>query len=290
MNKTNFDQKLKNELKNKVVLVTGGAGSIGSGLVERLLQHPIKSVRVLDNNENALFKLKRLCNSHPKLRLFLGSIDDYDRVEIAGNGVDVIFHLAAAKNIEITEYNPIETINTNINGIINLIKMTIKNKPEKFINLSTDKAANPTTLYGSTKQIAEQLTSWATANHTKFASIRFGNVFETRGNVFELWEEEAKNNKSLSITSTKMERYYIEKDKAISWILKCFLLAKNGEIFVPKLKSFKMIDFANSISKKHKVIGSRYGEKIKETLITEQEKIIAKETKEMWIVKQHTRD
>jgi FlaA1/EpsC-like NDP-sugar epimerase len=290
MNQNTLEQKLKNELKNKVVLVTGGAGSVGSGLVERLLQYPLKSLRVLDNDENALFRLKRLYNDHPKLRLFLGSICDSDRVEIAVNGVDIVFHLAAAKNIEITEYNPIETVNTNINGIINLIKITIKNKPEKFINISTDKAANPTTLYGSTKQIAEQLASWATANHTKFASIRFGNIFKTRGNVFELWEEEAKNNKPLSITNTKMERYYIEKDKAISWILKCFLLAKDGEIFVPKLKSFKMIDLANSISKKHKMIGSRYGEKMKEVLITEQEKLIAKETEEMWVIKQHTRD
>jgi len=177
------EQKLKNELKNKVILVTGGAGSIGSALVSRLLKYPVKSVRVLDINEYELFNLKRL-NNNQKLRLFLGSIVDSDRLEIAGNGVDIIFHLAAAKNIEITEYNPIETINTNINGIINLIKMTFKNKPKKFINLSTDKAANPTTVYGSTKQIAEQLTSWATTNRTKFASIRFGNILDTRGNVF----------------------------------------------------------------------------------------------------------
>jgi len=283
-----LEKKLKNELKNKVILVTGGAGSIGSELVNRLLKYPVKSVRVLDINEYELFNLKRQ-NNNPKLRLFLGSVDDSDRVEIACNGVDIIFHLAAVKNIEISEYNPLETINTNITGIINLIKMTIKNKPKKFINLSTDKAANPTTLYGSTKQIAEKLTSWATTDQTKFASIRFGNVFETRGSVFELWRKEAKNNQPLSITDSNMERFFIEKDKAITCILKCMLLANDGEIFVPKLQSFKIIDLANSISKNHKIIGLRYGEKINELLITEQEKRIAKETNEMWIIKQHTR-
>ena len=284
-----LEKKLKTELKNKVILVTGGSGSIGSALVTRLLKYPVKSVRVLDINEYELFNLKRLINN-PKLRLFLGSVNDKDRVEIACNGVDIIFHLAAAKNIEITEYNPIETINTNINGIINLIQMTIKNKPKKFINLSTDKAANPTTLYGSTKQISEQLTSWATTKDTKFASVRFGNVLDTRGGVFELWQNQVKENKPLSITDVAMERFFIEKEKAITYILKCMMLANDGEIFVPKLKSFKMIDLANAISKKHKIIGMRYGEKINEELLTEQEKRIAKETKEMWIIKQHTRN
>ena len=285
----NLEKNLKTELKNKVILVTGGSGSIGSALVARLLKYPVKSVRVLDINEYELFNLKRLINN-PKLRLFLGSIGDKDRVEIACNDVDIIFHLAAAKNIEITEYNPIETINTNINGIINLIQMTIKNKPKKFINVSTDKAANPTTLYGSTKQISEQLTSWATTKDTKFASVRFGNVLDTRGGVFELWQNQVKENKPLSITDVAMERFFIEKEKAITYILKCMMLANDGEIFVPKLKSFKMIDLANAISKKHKIIGMRYGEKINEELLTEQEKRIAKETKEMWIIKQHTRN
>ena len=168
--------------------------------------------------------------------------------------------------------------------------MTIKNKPKKFINLSTDKAANPTTLYGSTKQISEQLTSWATTKDTKFASVRFGNVLDTRGGVFELWQNQVKENKPLSITDVAMERFFIEKEKAITYILKCMMLANDGEIFVPKLKSFKMIDLANVISKKHKIIGMRYGEKINEELLTEQEKRIAKETKEMWIIKQHTRN
>jgi len=107
---------------------------------------------------------------------------------------------------------------------------------------------------------------------------------------FEIWRKEAKNNKPLSITDKQMKRFFIEKEKAITCILKCMLMAKDGEIFVPKLKSFKITDLANSISKKHKIIGLRYGEKINELAITEQEKRIAKETKEMWIIKQHTRD
>ena len=134
------------------------------------------------------------------------------------------------------------------------------------------------------------MTSWATEEKTKFANIRVGNLQETRGNVFEIWNEQAKKNKPLTITNPKMERFFIKKNDAVNWILKCFLLADDGEIFVPKLKSFKILDLAKTISKKHKIIGLRYGEKISETLITEQEKRIAKETKDMWVIKQHTRD
>lgn len=209
---------------------------------------------------------------------------------MAGYQVDTILHLAAIKNIEISEFNPIETIDTNVIGMINLLKMSMRNKPKKFLNISTDKAAESTTLYGTTKQICERLTSWAGSHieYTKFASIRLGNVMETRGNVFEIWNEEKKNNKPLSITHSKMERYFFHVDEAVDNILKCLPLTNVGEIFVPKMKSFKIIDLASKISKKQKIIGLRQGEKLEEILITEEEKKKAQEKKDMWIIRQYS--
>ena len=276
------------ELKNKTVLITGGAGSLGYELTREILRYPVNSVRVLDINEHALFQMNRkLKNS--KLRLLLGSILDKERVEMAGSKADIIIHTAAVKNIEITEFNPIESVDVNVNGTINLIKMAIRNKPKKFLNISTDKAAEPSTLYGTTKQLSEKITSWA-GHHikeTKFASARFGNIIESKGNVFEIWNEEKKNNKPLSITHSKMERYFFHVDEAVENILKCLVLTNLGEIFVPKMKSYKIKDLASEISKKQKIIGLRQGEKLEEILITEEEKRNAQEKDNMWIIRQY---
>jgi UDP-N-acetylglucosamine 4,6-dehydratase/5-epimerase len=287
-----MDKKTKSaitkELKNKTLLITGGAGSVGFILVKKILEFPVKTVRVLDIDEHALFRLNRAVNDK-RLRLLLGSITDKERVEMAGNQVDIVLHLAAIKNIEISEFNPIETIDTNVQGMINLLKMSMRNNPKKFLNVSTDKAADSSTLYGTTKQICERLASWA-GNHmqqTKFATIRLGNVRETRGNVFEIWNEEKKNNQPLSITDTKMERYFVHVDEAVENILKCIPQANLGEIFVPKMKSFKIKDLASEISKKHKIIGIRQGEKLEEILITEEEKKKAQERKDMWVIRQY---
>ena len=251
---TELEKKIAKELRNKTVLITGGAGSVGSVLTKKILEYPVKSVRVLDIDEHALFKLKRSVDN-PKLRLLLGSILDKDRVEFAGFDVDIIIHTAAIKNIEISEFNPFETVDININGTMNLIKFAIKNKPKKFLSISTDKAAEPSTLYGTTKQITERLTSWAGSHGlgTKFASVRFGNVFETRGNVFEVWNEELQSKSSLSITNPDMKRYLFHIDEAVNFILECLTIMDRGELFVPKMKLYKMKELASKISKNHKL-------------------------------------
>jgi len=289
-----MDKKTKGiiakELKNKNILITGGAGSIGSVLVKEILQFPIRTVRVLDIDEHALFKLKRSINDS-RLRLLLGSITDKERIEMAGYEVDIILHLAAIKNIEISEFNPIETIDTNVSGMINLLKMSMRNKPKKFLNISTDKAADASTLYGTTKQICERLVSWAGIHieKTKFSSIRLGNIMETRGNVFEIWEEEKKNNKPLSITDPKMERYFFHVNEAVDFIIGCIPIVNAGEIFIPKMKSYNIKDLASKVSKKHKIIGLRQGEKLEEILITQEEEKNAEEKENMWIVRQYSK-
>jgi len=287
-NKKLNNSVLTKELKNQTILITGGAGSVGTALVNKILEYPVKSVRVLDIDEHALFRLNRSIKDS-RLRLLLGSITDKDRVEMAGNQADIIFHLAAIKNIEISEFNPIETIYTNIDGMINMIKMSIRAKPKKFLNISTDKAAEASTLYGTTKQIGERLTSWAGVHirPTRFASVRFGNVIESRGNVFEIWNEELKNNKPLSITHPSMERYFFHVNEAVDFILHCLPLVDEGEIFVPKMKLYKIKEMAAKFSKKHKIIGLRQGEKMDEVLITETEKELAEKRSDMWIIKQY---
>jgi FlaA1/EpsC-like NDP-sugar epimerase len=272
-------------LKNKKILVSGGAGSIGTTLIKKLLKYPVDSIRVLDINEHALFELKHEITD-PRLRLLLGSILDKDRIEMAGKNVDIVFHTAAIKNIEISEYNPIETIDTNINGTVNMIKMAIRNKVKIFLNISTDKAAEPSTLYGTTKQLTERLTSWAGVHNeeTKFASVRFGNVMDSHGNVFELWEKELKEKKPLSITHPLAERYFFKSDEACNFILKCLLVINVGEVFIPKMKSYKIKSLAQKYSKKQKIIGLRQGEKLKEILITKDEIKKSLVKNDMWIL------
>ena len=274
------------KLKNQTILITGGAGSIGSALTKHILKYPVKSVRVLDVDEYSLFRLNKEINDS-RLRLLLGNILDKDRVEMASYKADIIIHAAAIKNIEISEFNPIETIDVNVNGTVNMIKTVMKNKPKIFLNISTDKAAESSTLYGNTKQLGERITSWAGKHitETKFATIRFGNVIETRGNVFEVWRNELKNKKPLSITNPNMNRYFFHMDEAVDFILTCIPLAYQGEIFVPKMKSYNLKTLASKISSKHKIIGSRQGEKLNEILISESEKKISEERKNMWIIK-----
>lgn len=284
--KQSKNSSLIRELREKNILITGGAGSIGSALTKKILEFPVRSVRILDIDEHALFKLGRKITDK-RLRLLLGSILDKDRLEIAAHKVHVIIHIAAVKNIEITEYNPIETIDANINGTVNIVKTVIRTKPNIFLNISTDKAVDPSTLYGATKRIGEKLTTW-TANHvspTRSGTVRFGNVIETRGNVFEVWDEESKKNVPLSITHSSMKRYFFKIDEAADFILYCLPLIKKGEIFIPKMKSYKIKDLAKKISPKQKMVGIREGEKLEEVLISESEKINSVEKKNMWVIK-----
>jgi len=289
--KTFQDTKIKSILKNKTILITGGAGSIGSGLTKKLLEYPVKQIRVFDVNEYALFILKREMNDK-RLRFLLGNILDKDRLEMAINNVDIVIHLAAVKNIEISEFNALETVDVNINGTVNLIKAVIKEKPDKFLNISTDKVADNSTLYGTTKQIGERLTTWG-GEHIQsscFASLRFGNVIESRGNVFEVWKRESENKKPLSITHPEMRRYFFHLNDAVMMILQCLNIMKQGEIYIPKMKLYKLKELASKYSKKQKIIGLRPGEKMKEILMTDSEKTKAINYGNMWIIKPNYKD
>ena len=280
--------EIKKHLKNKSVLITGGAGSLGSALTTRILNYPVRSISVFDNNEHSLFQLKRSLKDN-RIKFLLGDINNKESLEFAIRDIDIVIHTAALKNIEITEYNPLETIDTNVNGTVNIIKMAIRYKPEKFINISTDKVVESSTLYATTKQIGERLTSWA-GKHiptTNFSTIRFGNVIETRGNVFEVWTDEHKRNLPLSITDPRMKRYFFHMDEAVDFVIQCLVQMKTGQTLIPKMKLYEIKELATKISKKHKIIGIRQGEKLEEILITEQEKKRALEKDNMWIITQY---
>lgn len=287
MKKSKLSSTSIKELKNKTILITGGAGSVGTALTKKILEYPVKQVRVIDLDEHALFRLKRECHDK-RLRVLLGNILDKDRIEMASQNTNIIIHTAAIKNIEISEFNPIETIDTNVNGTVNLIKTVMKNKPDKFLNVSTDKVVESSTLYGVTKLLGEKITSWAGVHlnpPTKFGNVRFGNVVETRGNVFEVWAKEKKENLPLSITHEETERYFLHIEEAVDFIIKSISLIKNGEILIPKMKKFKMKKLMKKYSKNYKVVGLRTGEKLSEELMTEDEKKKAIEKKDMWIIK-----
>ncbi|MBI4128402.1 MAG: SDR family NAD(P)-dependent oxidoreductase [Parcubacteria group bacterium] len=271
----------------RTVLVTGGAGSIGSAVVTRILEAPVHALRVFDVNEDALFKLGRRVNKDSKMRLLLGDIRDRERVKMAIRGVDTVLHLASVKNIEVSEYNASEACRVNIEGTINLIETCLKASVDRFLTVSSDKAAKYSTLYGATKYIQEKLTSWAASisDETVFASARFGNVVETRGNVFEVWRKENSEGKPLSVTHPDMKRYLWHLSEAAEFIVNRVEDMENGYIYVPKMKEHSILELAKQYGKtgSFSIIGLRPGEKIREDLMFDFEKGEDRDT--YWAIK-----
>ncbi len=240
------------------------------------MKHEARSVRVLDTDEYGLARLKRELHSLDKatsLRLLLGDIRDYARVRLAMEKTDIVVHCAAVKNLDITEYNPIETCKTNVTGTSTLVEAAFEAKPEKFLFISSDKSVHHSTLYGATKFIGEKISLWA--NHiqdkTLFSVFRPGNLLKSRGNVFEVWDEELAQGKPLSITHPDMHRYFIKTEDAASLVVQILDRMKGGEIFIPRMAEKKILDLALAKSKDIIQIGSRPGEKLKERLYTEEE-------------------
>lgn len=273
------------EFSGKTILITGGSGSIGSYLTEAILQTDCKVVRVLSNNEYELFKLEKKFPDSKKLRLFLGDIRDKDRLRVAVDGVDIVFHAAALKHVPLCEFNPFDAIQTNVLGTQNMIEACIQSNVEKFVFISTDKASSPLSTLGATKLLAERLTISAMAYRRSLTRpimycIRFGNVIGTRGSVLELFIEQVRNNEALTITNNEMTRFTMTKKEAVELILSTVGIAKGGEIFVLKMKALKILDLAKAVislysknAQEHKIIETeiRDGEKLHESLITKEE-------------------
>ena len=261
-------------LKNKVVLVTGGTGSFGKAFVTKVLQDDeVSKIIVFSRDELKQFEMAEKINS-PKLRYFLGDVRDYQRLLRATDGVDLIVHAAAMKQIPASEYNPMEAIKTNVLGAENIVNVSIENGIQRVVALSTDKAANPANLYGATKLCSDKLmvagNVLAGSRDTRFSAVRYGNVLGSRGSVIPFFLDRAKSG-SIPITDERMTRFWLTIQEGVQFVLDSFDRMHGGEIFVPKIPSFKVTDVAKVVCPgvPTEIIGIRPGEKLHEVMITE---------------------
>ncbi len=276
-------------LSDKTILLTGGCGSFGQKFTEIALgKYNPKSIRIYDNSELAQVEMERKFND-PRLRFLMGDIRDKSRLHRAMNGVDIVVHAAAIKHVNLCEYNPIEAIKTNIKGTINVIEEAINNSVKKVINISTDKAVQPSNLYGATKLVAEKLfiqgNNYSGGNQTVFSCARYGNFLGSSGSVIPLFLEQ-KRKGELTVTDEKMTRFWITLEDGIYFVIDAIDKMKGGEIFVPKIKSMSIMDLAKAIAPeaKIKIIGMRPGERINETLLTSEEAKHSKEFEKYFII------
>ena len=269
--------------EGKIILITGGTGSLGQALTKRLLTLDVKSIRIFSRNESKQIEMENNFDDK-RIRYFLGDIRDLDRLSRATEDVDIVFHAAAIKHVPKIEYNPFEAIKTNVIGSQNVIEACINANVEKAICVGTDKAVSPLNTYGATKLLMEKL--FVTANNylnkkrhkTKFIALRYGNVLGSSGSVIPLFINQIKNKQKITITDPKMTRFSITMDEALDFILESTLIGKGSEIFVPKLRSYEiegvkdaLFEMIGKVEVEH--IGIRSGEKLHETLINENELI-----------------
>ncbi|OGL51664.1 MAG: UDP-N-acetylglucosamine 4,6-dehydratase (inverting) [Candidatus Schekmanbacteria bacterium RIFCSPHIGHO2_02_FULL_38_11] len=283
-------------LNGKAVLITGGTGSFGKKMTQVALENynPEKLI-VFSRDELKQFEMSQRWSQkkYPCIRYFLGDVRDKERLMRAFHGVDYIIHAAALKQVPAAEYNPAEFIKTNIMGAMNVVDAAIYNNVKRVIALSTDKACNPINLYGATKLCSDKLFSAANVysghdKSTRFSIVRYGNVVGSRGSVVPFFKERAKTG-ILPITDQRMTRFWITLDQAVHFVIKVLGLAKGGEIFVPKIPSMKITDLAKAIAPdcSQKIVGIRPGEKIHETLISEDEGRNAIEYNECFIIRRN---
>jgi len=274
----------------KVVLVTGGTGSFGKKFIRIMLNeyHPAKII-VFSRDELKQHEMRVAGYDDPTLRYFIGDIRDKERCKRAFDGVDVVIHSAALKQVPACEYNPMEAIKTNILGSSNVIDASIDTGVSRVVALSTDKAVNPVNLYGATKLAAEKLfvqsNAYAGGREVRFACVRYGNVVGSRGSVVPVFLKQRESGK-VTITDDRMTRFWISLDQGARFVIRAAENMYGGEVFVPKIASMKVIDLAKAIAPKAEVeiIGIRPGEKLHEVLISEDEARQTVELDDMYVV------
>lgn len=278
------------EWSEKVVLVTGGTGSFGKRFAEVMLKdHHPKKLIVFSRDELKQHEMQKGGFDHKSIRYFIGDVRDADRLKRALEGVDVVVHAAALKQVPACEYNPIEAVLTNVMGARNVIDASLDRGVEKVMALSTDKAVNPINLYGATKLVAEKLVvqanSYGGSKSTRFSCVRYGNVVGSRGSVIPLFLSQRKTGR-LTVTDPRMTRFWITLDQGVQFVISCIENMHGGEIFVPKIPSMKIPDLAKAVAPGCEIeySGIRPGEKIHELLISEDEVRTTIELDDMYVV------
>jgi len=279
-------------VRNKRVLITGGTGSFGKTLAEILLtKYEPQRVIVFSRDELKQFEMQndeRFC-SDPRIRYFLGDVRDRDRLARAFDGVDVVVHAAALKQVPAAEYNPFEAVKTNVIGAQNIVDAAIDKGVRHVVALSTDKAANPVNLYGATKLCSDKIfiagKAYAGARNTAFSVVRYGNVVGSRGSVVPLFLER-RHASTLPITDPRMTRFWITLEQGAEFVINCLQHAVGGELFVPKIPSMRVVDLAKVINPSAAIetIGIRPGEKLHEVMVTEDDARHAVELEDRFVV------
>lgn len=277
-------------INNKNILITGGTGSFGRSLTSFLLKnYKPKKIIIFSRDELKQSQMMSELNNNKVLRFFIGDVRDYPRLKLAMRDVDYVFHAAALKHVPLAEYNPFEAVKTNILGAQNIIDASYENNVKNVLALSTDKASSPVNIYGATKLASDKL--FIAANNykgklkTKFSVVRYGNVMGSRGSVVPIFSK-LLNQDYFPITDKRMTRFNITLREAINFVLESLKMMRGGEIFVPKIPSFRVTDLAKAFdsNKKIKIIGMRPGEKLHEEMVSIGESINTIEFKNSYII------
>jgi UDP-N-acetylglucosamine 4,6-dehydratase len=276
---------------DKVVLVTGGTGSFGKKFIEILLaeQNPAKVI-VYSRDELKQHEMRVAGFTHPNLRYFIGDVRDLPRMKRAVQGVDIVVHAAALKQVPACEYNPMEAVKTNILGSSNVVDAALDAGVKRVLALSTDKAVNPVNLYGATKLAAEKLViqsnAYAGGRETRLSCVRYGNVVGSRGSVVPVFIRQRENGGVLTITDERMTRFWLALEQGVRFVIKCIEQMQGGEVFVPKIPSTSVLDLAKAIAPDAEMefIGIRPGEKLHEMLISRDESRNTLELNDMFVV------